>query len=110
MPVSTIRAQYAAIAFALSEFVFATCLIIGYLHFLVVQGKARELGIPSLLPRRISEQQLENARKQGNNIYFGLFDERLLRLFGNFSFQSLVKFSLTQGEKYVLMLYKSLTD
>lgn len=62
--------------------------------------------IATMLPHRIYFE----ANSSSTKMVFSMFDSRLLNLFTSFSFQTIIKFILTEGEKYVLMLFQTLSD
>jgi oligosaccharide translocation protein RFT1 len=93
------------IAFGISQIVYQAYITIGYIIHFYSHSKAlyrMENGILDLLP--IINNTIDDANDDENDF------KTLLWLTGGFSLQTIVKFVLTDGEKYVLMIYQSLSD
>ncbi len=87
------------VAFGYSQIAYAICLFVGYYYYFYTHSQSYSLR--SILPHPIYNE------KTGKVFYL---DNSLKKLSISFAVQTLIKFILTEGEKYILMLWNSLLE
>jgi oligosaccharide translocation protein RFT1 len=95
---SSYREQWAVIAFSYAQFLYGLAIFFGYTGYFIIKGRS-EYDI-TLLLERVNE----------SNSLLGLFDVRLISLTSTFLKQSIFKYFLTEGEKFILFYYGTMTN